>query len=227
MATHAIISYDDSLNDRDALMFGRMLRDVGATLTLAYVRHAVHDDPDLEQLADEGATALLDRGAAWLDDPYVERRVVMSGSTPGGLAWLAVENDADLIVFGSDYRTRRGHVATGRSASALLDNGPAAVALAPAGYAAAEPEIATIGVLRGTGDEASIETAYAIAERHDARVVNRDRDVDLLIVGSRPEALEGRVMITSSAHNAIEEATSPVLVVARGLPLIFETLLIA
>jgi hypothetical protein len=38
----------------------------------------------------------------------------------------------------------------------------------------------------------------------------------LLVVGSRREAPDGRVMISSAAENAIEEATSPALVVPRG-----------
>jgi nucleotide-binding universal stress UspA family protein len=227
MATHAIISYDDSQNDHDALMLGRVLRGAGAELTLAYVRHAAHVRPDREQLAEHEAVSLLERGAAWLEDPYLERRVVMSGSTPAGLAWLAATNDADVIVFGSDYRTRRGHVAIGRSASALLDNGPTAIALAPAEYSSVEPHISTIGILRGTADETAIETAYALAGRHEATVVDGDRNVDLLIVGSRPEARDGQVLITSSAHNAIDDATAPVIVVARGVPLSFETLVTA
>ena len=82
-------------------------------------------------------------------------------------------------------------------------------------------------MLRGTADEAAIETAFSIAERLDATVVDRDRGVDLLVVGSRPEAREGRVMITSRAANVIEEATSPVLIVARGVALHFETLVTA
>ena len=107
----------------------------------------------------------------------------------------------------------------------MLEGGLTALAIAPAGYAAAgDREIATIGVLRGTADEAAIETAFSIAERLDAAVVDCDRGVDLLVVGSRPEARAGRVMITSRAANAIEEATSPVLIVARGVALRFETL---
>jgi hypothetical protein len=35
MAPHAIISYDDTQNDHDALMLGRILGDAGARLTLA------------------------------------------------------------------------------------------------------------------------------------------------------------------------------------------------
>lgn len=225
MAAHAIISYDDSENDRDALMLGRILRDAGASLTLAYVRHAAHSRPDREQLAEQEAEALLERGTAWLQDPYAERRVVVSGSTAAGLGWLAGELAADVVVFGSEYRTPRGHVAIGRSAQTLLEDGPAAVALAPARYAAVcDREISSIGIMRGTADESAIETAFALAGRHEAEVVDDDRNVDLVVVGSRPEARHGRVMITASAHNAIGEATAPVLVVARGLPLSFETL---
>jgi nucleotide-binding universal stress UspA family protein len=228
MATHAIISYDDTPNDRDALMLGRILRDTGAKLTLAYVRHSAQSRPDNERLAEHEAEALLERGTAWLEDPYIERRVVLSGSTGAGLSWLAGEIDADIVAFGSDYRTPRGRVAIGRSAQTLLENGPVAVALAPAEYAATpDRTIKTIGILRGTADEAAIETAYAIAARHDAKVVDSDRTVDLVVVGSRLEARHGHVMITSSAQNAIEESTAPVLVVARGLPLTFETLVTA
>jgi nucleotide-binding universal stress UspA family protein len=228
MSPHAIVSYDDTQNDHDALMLGRLLRDAGAKLTLAYVRHATDSRADREQLSQQGADALLERGALWLEDQSTERRVVISPSTGEGLGWLAAQEQADVIVFGSDYRTRRGHVAVGRTAQNLLDGGPAAVALAPADYATApERQIETIAVLSGSADEAAIETAFSLAERLGAKVVDDHRGVDLLVVGSRPEAREGRVMITSSAHNAIEEATTPVLVVARGVALQFETLITA
>src|SRR5450755_1957580 len=213
MAIHAIISYDDTPNDRDALMLGRILRDTGAKLTVAYVRHSAQSRPDTEQLAEHEAEALLERGTAWLEDPYIERRVVLSGSTGAGLSWLAGESDADIVAFGSDYRTPRGRVAIGRSAQTLLENGPVAVALAPSQYSAVpERAISTIGILRRTADEASIETAYALAARYDAKVVDTDGNADLMVVGSRLEAPHGRVLITSSAQNAIEETRAPVLV---------------
>jgi nucleotide-binding universal stress UspA family protein len=228
MTPHAIVSYDDTQNDRDALMLGRILREAGARLTLAYVRHAVDRCPDDEELSHHAAHALLERGAEWLAEPDLPRRVVLNASTSEGLAWLAATEQADVIVFGADYRTPPRRVCAGRSAQTLLEGGLSAVALAPADYAAAgAPEIRSVGVLRGTADEAAIETAFSIADRLDATVVDRDRGVDLLIVGSRPEAGAGRVMLTSHAANAIEEATSPVLVVARGVPLHFETLVSA
>jgi nucleotide-binding universal stress UspA family protein len=228
MAPHAIISYDDTRGDRDALMLGRVLRDAGAALSLAYVRHAHQAQADREQFAESEAEALLCRGATWLEDPGADRHVVLSGSTGEGLGRLAGEIDGDLIVFGSDYRTRPGHVAIGRSAETLLQNGPVALALAPAGYAdSPDHEIETIGILGRTADEASIETAYALAERLGARVVDSDRDLDLVIVGSRAEARSGHVMITSAAERALEDVTAPVLIVARGVPLRFETLVTA
>ena len=228
MPPHTIVSYDDTQNDHDALMLGRILRDAGADLTLAYVRHATHRRLDHEQLSQQEADQLLQRGARWLDDTYVERRVVVSASTGEGLGWLAGQDEADLIVFGSDYRTPRGRVAIGRSAQTLLEGGPAALALAPSGYAALpEPTVRTVGVLRGSADEAAIETAFSLAGRFDARVVDTDRGVDVVVVGSRREAREGRVMITSNAWNAIDQATAPVLVVARGVPLRFESLVTA
>ncbi|HTU97815.1 MAG TPA: universal stress protein [Solirubrobacteraceae bacterium] len=227
MTPHAIVSYDDTQNDRDALMLGATLRDAGARLTLAYVRHAVHRCPDDEELSHHDAHALLERGAGRLDEPEIARRVVMHASTSEGLAALAAAEQADVVVFGSEYRTRRGHVAAGRSAQTLLEGGVTAVALAPADYAATGGEIATVGVLRGTADEAAIETAFSLAERLGASVVDRDRGVGLLVVGSRPEARAGRVMLSAHAANAIEEAVSPVLVVARGAPVLFESLVTA
>jgi nucleotide-binding universal stress UspA family protein len=224
MAPHAIVSYDDTQDDHDALALGRTLRDAGAKLTLAYVRHAAAPRPEVEELSQYEAEALLVRGALSLDDQSIARRVVLSGSTAEGLGWLAAQEHADIIVFGSDYRTPAGRVAIGRSAQTLLEGGPAALALAPAGYAVAAREVATIGVLSGSADEAAIETAFSLADRLDSKVVDADRGVDLLVVGSRREAREGRVMITSRAANAIEGATSPVLIVARAVPLSFETL---
>jgi nucleotide-binding universal stress UspA family protein len=227
MALHAIISYDDSLNDHDALTFGRVLGELGTELTLAYVRHSTDERPDHEQVEGHAAEARLERGAQLLDDFSVQRRVVVNASTGQGLGWLADQEQADIIVFGSEYRTRGGHVSVGRSAQGLLERGPAAVALSPAGYQSHHGDINTIGILPGSADEAAIETAFSLAGRLEATVVDRERGVDLLIVGSRAEAPEGRVTLSSHSQNAIEEAISPVLVVARGVALHFETLITA
>lgn len=225
MSLHAIVSYDDTTNDHDALMLAQVLADAGARLTLAYVRHTTQSERSREELEGHEAEALLERGARWLGDTEVERRVVVSASTGEGLKWLAEQEEADLVVFGSDYRTASSHVSPQRSAQTLLDGGPTAVAIAPANYRSVRtPRISTIGVLAAPGDDAAIETARELAEATGATLTRDERRVDLLIVGSRFEATEGRVMITSQAQNEIENSTAPVLVVARGVPLHFGVL---
>lgn len=222
MAPHVIISYDDTLNDHDALELGRVLASAGAELTLAYVRHRNRTHRTREELDANEASALLERGSRWLGDTNVDRRVVVHASTGEGLKWLAESEHADILVFGSDYRTAAGHVAPQRSAQLLLDGGHTAVAIAPANYrAGTTPEVHSIGVLTSGHDHAAIETAHALAERIGGQVVDRQHAVDLLVVGSRPEAQDGQVLISSRANNVIEEASAPVLVVPRGAPVRF------
>ncbi len=222
MATKAIISYDDTPNDHDALMLARVLADAGATLILAYVRHASQHEREREQLEEHEANTLLERGARTLGDLDVERRVVMSGSTAEGLKWLAEQESADIIVFGSDYRTAAGHVSPQKSAQALLEGGPAAIAIAPANYRSEQAStFGRVGVLAAPGDDGAIETARDLAESLGARVTRDEPHVDLLIVGSRPEAPEGRVMVSAHAESEIDNATSPVLVVPRGVTVRF------
>ena len=221
MSINAIVSYDDTENDLDALILGRTLAEAGAELTLAYVRHNTESDPVSEEQAAREAEALLERGAERLEDHEVREQVVVSPSTPDGLAWLSEQEEADVVVFGSDYRTAFGHITPGRSAQTLLDGGPTAIALAPAGYHAQSSPIRTVGVIAAPGDDAAIESARALADAFNARLTRDERRVDVLVVGSRIEAPEGRVMITAQAQNEIENATVPVLVVARGVPLRF------
>jgi nucleotide-binding universal stress UspA family protein len=224
MPTKTIISYDDTANDRDALMLGRVLAEAGSELTLAYVRHTVQAEREREQLEDHEAHELLERGVQLLGDLDVQRRVVVSASTAEGLKALAEQEQADVIVFGSDYRTAAGHVAPQHSTQALLEGSPAAIAIAPAAYSTAHvPNIRTVGVLAQPGDDAAIETARELAEGLGATLTRDEPPFDLLVVGSRLEAPEGRVMITAHAQHEIENSTIPVLVIARGVAVRFGT----
>jgi nucleotide-binding universal stress UspA family protein len=224
MSPHAIVSYDDTLNDHDALAFARILASAGANLTLAYVRHTNQLQQAREQLEEKDADALLARGSRWLGDLEVERRVVVDASTGRGLRHLAEAEHADVIVFGSDYRTAAGHISPQQSTQSLLEDGPAAVAIAPANYRAQQdPQIHTIGLLAGLDDHAAIDTAHSLATHFDAAVSDAIHGADLLIVGSRPEAKQGRVMLSSHAQNTLENATCPVLAVARGVAVNFRS----
>ena|SRR2546421_4328421 len=228
MSTKAIVSYDDTPNDHDALMFARVLADAGAEPILAYVRHTTQSEREREQLEEHEAEALLERGARTLGDLDVKRRVVVSPSTAEGIRWLANQEHADIVVFGSDYRTAAGHVAPQPSAEALLQGSPAAVAIAPANYRSDRiSRFGRVGVLADPGDDAAIETARELGETLGARITRDEPFVDLLVVGSRLEAPEGQVMVSSAAWNAIENATSPVLVVPRGVTVRFQVIVAA
>jgi nucleotide-binding universal stress UspA family protein len=221
--TKIIISYDDTSNDRDAAVLGRILTGAGSSAELAYVRHASETDHEREQLQENEARALLARGAELIGNADAPVHVVLNKSTAEGLWTLAEQEHADIIVFGSDYRTARGAVNPGNSARKLLDSGPAAVAIAPAGLHTADPEpkISRIGVI---GDQAAEDTARSLAAALGARVTEPgESPVDLLVVGSRPEAQHGRVSLSAAAEYAFETASSAVLVVPHGVPVSFAT----
>jgi nucleotide-binding universal stress UspA family protein len=223
MAPRAIISYDDTPGDHDALMLGRILADAGASLTLAYVRHCTCDDCSQEELETHEAEMLLARGADRLADLDVNTRVVVSPSTPEGLRRLIEEQRADIVVFGSDYRTPPGRVAPQHTTLSLLECGPAAVAIAPAEYFGAR--IHRIGVISIPGDDTTIETARALADSFGATLTRDERRVDMLVIGSRLEAPVGQVLLSAQAQNEIENATCPVLVVPRGVSIDFPAVL--
>ena len=226
MTPKAIISYDATPNDHDALMLARVMADAGAELVLGYVRHTT--EPTRELLEEEEGQLLLDRGARMLGDPEVPRRVTVNGSTAAGLEMLARQEEADVIVFGSDYRTAAGHVSPQKSTQQLLDGSSIAIAIAPANYRSDDARtFGRVGVLATPGDPAVVETASGLAESLGARMTHDEPFVDLLVIGSRPEAPAGRLMLSAHAQNAIADATCPVLVLPRGVAVRFPLALTA
>jgi nucleotide-binding universal stress UspA family protein len=184
------------------------------------VRHTHEPDRDRETLAQSEAEELLERGAALFGSSEVARHVVTDRSTPLGLRALAEREGADVIVFCSDSHTAHGHIAVGNSAERLLEGGPVAIAIAPAGLADSDEVAVQRVVAIGDADGGARTTAEALAAAlgaEVARVVNDE--ADLLVVDSRPEAAPGRVSLSASAAHLIEIATCPVLVVPRGVTL--------
>ena len=199
--TTVIVSYDGTDNDRDALALGRILAGAGASLELAYVAHRNEPEPDSPT-----------------DVPF---HVVDNPSTAEGLRELAVARGAEVIVFGSEYRTARGHVDPQATAKRLLDGGPVALALAPAGYAESNHKpIRTIRAVSEDGDPCTGETADVLALRLGAEVVSSG-DADLVVVGSKPGTVNGRVTVSAAAEYLIELAGAPVLVLPRGVAVHF------
>jgi nucleotide-binding universal stress UspA family protein len=223
VTTKIIVSYDGTDNDRDALALGKVLAATGASVALAYVRHAQEGKQSAERLAEQEAKELLEAGAEALGGSGVTTHVVLSASTPNGLRDLALELDASVIVFGSEYRTSPGHVDPQASARRLLDGGPIAVALAPSGFhALTDYAVRTVGVVAEDGDPCVLETAETIAARHQGTVAARATgDADLMVVGSKPGTVNGRVTLSAAADYLIELTRCPVLVLPRGVAVAF------
>ncbi|HEX8958774.1 MAG TPA: universal stress protein [Solirubrobacterales bacterium] len=222
MAPRIIVSYDDTDNDRDALALGRLLAFSGAELSLAYVRHSQLEEEEREALEEKQAEELLAHGAAAIGAPDMPRHVVVNASTSEGLRELAEGEKADVIVFGSAYRTADGLVKPGIAAHKLLLGGPAAIAVAPAGLRSrSSVSVNTVGVI-DEGDDAARATAEGLAATLGASVRGGvEGPIDFLVVGSRPEAQQGRVTLSASSDYAVEAATYPVLVVPRGVTVRF------
>lgn len=222
--SNIIVSYDGTYNEDDALALGRVLADAGAAIALAYVRHTPEAETAREILAQHEAETLLGRGAELLGRD-VDRHVITDRSTPDGLRALAERIGAEAIVFCSDSHTARGHIAIGNSAGRLLAGGATAIALAPAGYAKTTVRPRLVGAV---GDGSALATAEALARGLDAEVVTAETvGVDLLVVGSRPEAPQGSVSLSAASENLIENASCPVLVVPHGRALSFDGALAA
>jgi nucleotide-binding universal stress UspA family protein len=217
-----IVSYDGTDNDTDALALGRVLGELGGDISLAYVRHTQQPDSAREALEEKEAGELLAHGAQALGDEKIERHVVVHASTGAGLWELAESEAADVIVFGSDYRTAEGAVLPGTSAQRMLTGGPAAVAVAPAGFRNHEAKSGSIGVLaEEDGDDSASDTAKSLADALGIKVADRREGTDLLVVGSSPASPKGHVNLSARAGYAIETANTPVLAVPRGTAIKF------
>lgn len=224
MSAELIVSYDGTANDDDALALARLLARTGAGLSLAYVRHSREFDPRREELAQHDAERRLEQGAAWLGDADPPRHILFSASTGEGLARLATEVGAAAIVFGSDYRTPPGHAEPGTSAQSLLDGGPVAIAIAAAGLrTVADAAIRSIAVpLAGPVNDIARKTAASIARKLGATIAESPGGpVDLIVVGSQPDAPSGRVVLSGDVRSELSGARSSVLVLPADTPIEF------
>lgn len=220
---HVIVSYDGTRNDRDALALGRLLAKAGAQVSLAYVRHAAEPDAQREAEAQAEAEHLLDVAAGDFDGSSVGRHVIFNRSTADGLSTLAGELGADVIAFGSSYRTPAGRVELPQTAEQLLDRGVhCSLALAPAGLRRepVEQSIGTVTVYDEDHDDAAQATARSLAHALGAVVVADE--ADLLVVASRSGAPPGELLLSGTERERIERAGSPVLALARGAALTFD-----
>jgi nucleotide-binding universal stress UspA family protein len=221
MSSDIIVSYDGTANDDDAIALAKLLAKGGSTIALAYVRHAREFDPRREELASHDAKRRLEHGAALFGDTDIAQHVVISPSTPQGLANLAAGEGASLIVFGSDYRTPPGHAEPGTSAQNLLEGGPIAVAVAPAGLRTeGDAAIKSIAVVGAGADDSAARTADALAKQLGATIAESGNgSVDLTVVGSQPGGSSGRIALSGANRSALDSARGSVLVLPSGTAL--------
>lgn len=221
VSSDLIISYDGTANDDDALALGKLLARTGASMALAYIRHAREFDPRREQLAQHDADRRLEQGVAWLGDASIPRHVVFSGSTGEGLEQLAEAEQSSVIVFGSDYRTPPGRAEPGTSAQRLLEGGSVAIAVAAAGLRSqGDAGIGSIAVAAADGDTVAQESAQALADKLGAKIVELGPPtVDLIVVGSQPSASSRRITLSGATRTMLNSARGSVLVIPSGAPL--------
>lgn len=221
MAIDIIVSYDGTTHDDDALMLGRMLIAAGASLSLAYVRHTREYDPRREEIGQHDAERRLEQGALWLGEESITRHVVVNPSTSAGLGALAASEGAELIVFGSDYRTPPGRVEPGASAQGLLDNGSVAIAVAAAGLRIESGAVIKTVSVAGEPGGAAATTAQAVVAALGAELIEGRRDADLILVDSRASAAAGQMGLDGSARAQLDSARGSVIVLPRGVSLAF------
>ena len=177
-----IVGYDARPRSRDALALGALLANAtGASLTVTYVFLA----PATVEQVDEIAVNLFDDARRRLADaadrvPALHPEVVghPGRSAADGLRQLCEERVAagrlvDAVVLGSSEHGAAGRVLIGSTPERLLHGAPCPVAVAPAGYATAEPQrFAEIGVGYDGGPESeeALRTAAALAHRSGARL---------------------------------------------------------
>ncbi len=134
-----------------------------------------------------------------------------------------MKEEAQGIVFGSAYRTTPGHVYPQQSAERLMEGGPLAIALAPAGFVDhADDAIASVAAVDEEGDTSAAQTAESLAAKLGSTVEERPSPgAGLLIVGSKAPAVHGAVLISAASAYVIELSRCPTIVLPRGVPLAF------
>ena len=219
MSADIIVSYDGTPNDDDAIALARLLSQGAAPRSRSptYAMRAsstrgARSSPSTTPVA---ASSRARRCSAIRTSPSMWS---ISPSTPEGLAKLANSEGASVIVFGSDYRTPPGHAEPGTSAQHLLEGGPIAIAVAPAGLRTQRgPTIRSIGVVASESDASARRTAEALAARLGATVAGAaDGSFDLIVVGSQDGSADGRIALSGVTRSALDSARGSVLVLPTG-----------
>lgn len=172
-----IVGVDGSERSVDALALADLLGPaLGRQVTIAYVHPygklaSLFSEGEHERVVREVAESTFDQVREHLPS-LAERRMqlVSAASAAAGLHALAQREAAALIVIGSSHRSSIGRILIGGTGERLLSGAPAPVAVAPAGYAADNRGIQTIGCgFDGTQEsQRALEWAAELARARSA-----------------------------------------------------------
>jgi nucleotide-binding universal stress UspA family protein len=159
MFQRIVVGVDEREGGRDALALGARLVAPEGSLILCRVHVGDPVGESTRATAEQERARQQLAAAAESADVAAEVRVIDSTRPGRGLHELAEAEDADLIVVGSTRRSLLGRVLVGDDTNAALNGAVCAVAVAPAGYAAAASEILEIGV----GYDGTPESVHALS----------------------------------------------------------------
>jgi len=237
-ANRIIIALDPSKRPLDPLRLGGELArrlEVPVLLITVFVHHPLLSGPETEAQREARTAAqgdLLELGRT-LDDVVVDDALVLASSSPArALHELSTDPSTVMVVVGSTTRGPIRRVLPGNIAHELLSGAACPVAIAPHGYAEAEPRpLATVGVAFDGSAEAqqALAGARELARRAGAtlQVISV---VEPLAFGAvpvatmEPAASAGRVLEEQlrSVHDAAvgesREVVETESVLARGEP---------
>ena len=220
-----VVGLDGSARAADALALAQALRDPGdGTLVLAHIK-----TPASFRLARRRATTGFACGFGdarmQLDGRVAATECVRPArSVPRGLADVAAERLADLVVLGSQDAAPRGRTSASRTALRLLQEAGCAISIAPAGWRDSG-RFRHIGIAYdgSSGADAALAAGYRLATRDGAAVslyyVNvavtgattlsglSEREVDLAQQRTRLRAHERLDAAADAAPNGVNPRT--------------------
>lgn len=146
------VVYIHPLEELDALMTGRRLQEVE------------------KLVAEDGESKLAEVRALASGMEIDEVRMRRAASPAEGLHAEMVESDASIVVIGSSKRSGLGKLLPGGTAERLFSASPAAVAIAPSGYAdrAKSRDVVGVGFDESPESRLAVEWAADLAGRSDS-----------------------------------------------------------
>lgn len=172
MYTNVIVGVDGEQGGRDAAALAAILAPPGGLLSLVYVSTTPNAQLD-EEFTDEDALASLLQEELKLCGGDARPARVTALSVAAGLAHVAEQRRADLIVLGASRRRGLTRLFAGDHVISVIHQTPCAVAVAPAGFGQNPRILGRIGVAYDGTAEGEVAVAHAglLASEHHSELI--------------------------------------------------------